>query len=101
GVIGLEVAVRLAVEQHVARGRKRTAALPDRVGELLLPRDLVGAGIDRGERTAVFRADRGPHGLAEPTQDAALRTVGGSRVEVAGARRIRHRGPVPPAVAAG
>ena len=45
-VVSLELAARLAVEDEPAGGRKRAAALPDRIGHLLLPDDLVGTGID-------------------------------------------------------
>ena len=51
------MAVGLAVEQQPARGRERAAALPDRIGHLLLPDDLVGAGIDGRQRAGIFRAD--------------------------------------------
>ncbi len=43
GVQGLELAVRLTMEQQPAGGCERAAALPDRIGRLLLPDDLVGA----------------------------------------------------------
>src|SRR6266446_4424039 len=52
GVIGLDVAVGLAVEDEATGGGRRTAAVADTVRRLRLPHDLVGVAANRSKRAA-------------------------------------------------
>src|SRR6266481_1750084 len=51
-VIGLDVAVGLAVEDEATGGGRRTAAVADTVRRLRLPHDLVGVAANRSKRAA-------------------------------------------------
>src|SRR5262249_48607655 len=100
-VVGLEVAVGLAVEQHVGGGDQRAAALADRIRHAFLPSNLVGAGLDGGERPAVVRAESRRRYSPAARRDAGRWPVRRGYVEVIRARTIGHRRPVDAAVATG
>src|SRR5262249_35325986 len=100
-IVGLDVTVGFAVKQHVRGGDQRAAALADRIGHAFLPSDLVGAGIDRGERAAVFCTEGWRRDSAAARCDAGRWPVSRGYVEVIRARTVGHRRPVDAAIAAG
>src|SRR6185312_8004 len=95
GVVGLEVAVGLAVEGDAARGGADAARVLDLVRRIFLPDDLVGLGVDRRDHPVRLDAGAGGDGDEELRILVALdpqRPAGRPhRIEHLGLRIVRHR----------
>src|SRR6185312_13532530 len=64
GIVGVEVAVAFTGEGEAA-GRGQRAA-HHRLRDLVLPRDLAGLEVDRGEQAVLLFAGDGHEGRAQP-----------------------------------
>src|SRR5262249_35689196 len=90
-------------EDEPAGRDRRAAATADAVWRLVLPGDLVGAAVDRGEGAAHRRSDRRrlraadiafAHHVFVAVAGESAGTHGPGHIEIAGVGTIRHRRPV-------